>query len=410
MRFIVFLTCICQMFSMAGFAAWPIYLVDLQKVWLLTNSEAGWISGSFFLGYVFATPFLVGLTDNFDARKLYFLSSLLGALGLILFSLLSYNFLSAFFLWSLVGAGFAGTYMPGLQILNARLDEKGKEKYVSVYTAFFGLGIAFSFFILGILKDYNLPWENSFLFVGLIQVFSGIPILLFSGDEIEKRSTSKFDGFSKIFKSIWRVTKNKHAMPYILGYGGHTYELFGFRSWTFACIVFLSYQFDEKLSNIFIANFIAIIGFTGIFASIWGAQFCIGKNRAYVVSNMGLICFIISIITAITFLINLWLALLFLFIYNIFIIMDSGSLTTGTVINGSPDDRGSRLAMHSIIGFFGGALGGPIVGLCLDFFGGENNMMGWIVGFICLGLGSLISSIVLRRYLLKINEKNYIKE
>ena len=69
MRFIVFLTCICQMFSMAGFAAWPIYLLDLQKEWLLTNSEAGWISGSFFLGYVVATPFLVGLTDNYDAKK-----------------------------------------------------------------------------------------------------------------------------------------------------------------------------------------------------------------------------------------------------------------------------------------------------------------------------------------------------
>ena len=41
-----------------------------------------------------------------------------------------------------------------------------------------------------LLKDYNLPWENSFLFVGLIQIFSGIPILLFSGGEIEKRSTS----------------------------------------------------------------------------------------------------------------------------------------------------------------------------------------------------------------------------
>ena len=69
MRFIVFLTCICQMFSMTGFAAWPIYLVDLQKEWFLTNIEAGWISGSFFLGYVVATPFLVGLTDNYDARK-----------------------------------------------------------------------------------------------------------------------------------------------------------------------------------------------------------------------------------------------------------------------------------------------------------------------------------------------------
>ncbi len=403
MHFIVFLTCICQMFSMAGFAAWPIYLLDLQKEWLLTNSEAGWISGSFFLGYVIATPFLVGLTDIYDSRKLYFFSSVLGALGLILFSLFSNDFFSAFFLWSLVGAGFAGTYMPGLQILNARLDEKGKEKYVSVYTAFFGLGIAFSFFILGILKDYQFSWQNSFLFVGFIQILSGIPIILFSGPELEKRTSNKFDGFGKIFKSILLVTKNKNAMPYILGYGGHTYELFGFRSWTFACIVFLSYNFNVELSNIFIANFIAIIGFTGIFASIWGAQFCIGKNRAYVVSNMGLICFFISIITVLTFLINLWLALLFLFIYNIFIIMDSGSLTTGTVVNGSSDDRGSRLALHSIVGFFGGALGGPVVGLCLDIFGGENNMMGWIFGFICLGLGSLMSSVVLRRYFAKTN-------
>ncbi len=403
MHFIVFLTCICQMFSMAGFAAWPIYLLDLQKEWLLTNSEAGWISGSFFLGYVIATPFLVGLTDIYDSRKLYFFSSVLGALGLILFSLFSNDFFSAFFLWSLVGAGFAGTYMPGLQILNARLDEKGKEKYVSVYTAFFGLGIAFSFFILGILKDYQFSWQNSFLFVGFIQILSGIPIILFSGPELEKRTSNKFDGFGKIFKSILLVTKNKNAMPYILGYGGHTYELFGFRSWTFACIVFLSYNFNVELSNIFIANFIAIIGFTGIFASIWGAQFCIGKNRAYVVSNMGLICFFISIITVLTFLINLWLALLFLFIYNIFIIMDSGSLTTGTVVNGSSVDRGSRLALHSIVGFFGGALGGPVVGLCLDIFGGENNMMGWIFGFICLGLGSLMSSVVLRRYFAKTN-------
>ena len=403
MHFIVFLTCICQMFSMAGFAAWPIYLLDLQKEWLLTNSEAGWISGSFFLGYVIATPFLVGLTDIYDSIKLYFFSSVLGALGLILFSLFSNDFFSAFFLWSLVGAGFAGTYMPGLQILNARLDEKGKEKYVSVYTAFFGLGIAFSFFILGILKDYQFSWQNSFLFVGFIQILSGIPIILFSGPELEKRTSNKFDGFGKIFKSILLVTKNKNAMPYILGYGGHTYELFGFRSWTFACIVFLSYNFNVELSNIFIANFIAIIGFTGIFASIWGAQFCIGKNRAYVVSNMGLICFFISIITVLTFLINLWLALLFLFIYNIFIIMDSGSLTTGTVVNGSSVDRGSRLALHSIVGFFGGALGGPVVGLCLDIFGGENNMMGWIFGFICLGLGSLMSSVVLRRYFAKTN-------
>ena len=68
------------------------------------------------------------------------------------------------------------------------------------------------------MKDYQFSWQNSFLFVGFIQILSGIPIILFSGPELEKRTSNKFDGFGKIFKSILLVTKNKNAMPYILGY------------------------------------------------------------------------------------------------------------------------------------------------------------------------------------------------
>lgn len=382
---------------MAGFAAWPIYLIDLQNLWSLTNLEAGWISGAFFFGYIFATPFLVGLTDSYDSKKVYFISSLIGSIGLVLFALFANGFYSALLMWSIVGAGFAGTYMPGLQILNERLDSKGKEKYVSVYTAFFGLGTAASFFILGILKEYNLDWNYGFLIVASFQLFSGIPIILFSGPRIETKPYVRFSGILKILKSIYNVFKNKKAMPYIIGYGGHTYELFGYRAWTFACVVFLSSNYNVNLSNIFIANFLAVIGLTGIFSSIIGAQYCIGKNRPLIISYMGLICFFGSIVTAFSFWINLYLALLFIFIYNILIIMDSGSLTTGTVLNGSSEDRGSRLALHSIIGFFGGALGGPVVGLALDSFGGENSKLSWSVGFVALGLGSLLSSYVLKK-------------
>ena len=389
---------------MAGFAAWPIYLIDLQNLWSLTNLEAGWISGAFFFGYIFATPFLVGLTDSYDSKKVYFLSSLIGSIGLLLFALFANGFYSALLMWSIVGAGFAGTYMPGLQILNERLDAKGKEKYVSVYTAFFGLGTAASFFILGILKEYNLDWSHSFIIVGFFQLFSGIPIILFSGPRIETKPYVRFSGILKILKSIYNVFKNRKAMPYIIGYGGHTYELFGYRSWTFACVVFLSSTYNVSLSNIFIANFLAIIGLTGIFSSIIGAQYCIGKNRPLIISYMGLICFFGSIVTAFSFWINLYLALLFIFIYNILIIMDSGSLTTGTVLNGSSEDRGSRLALHSIIGFLGGALGGPVVGLALDSFGGENSKLSWSIGFVALGLGSLLSS-----YVLKKNSKHNLK-
>ena len=82
---ILILTCFVQMISMVGFAIWPIYLIDLQAQWKLSNSEAGWISGSFYIGYVIATPFLVSLTDTFDSRKLYAISCLIGSAGLFFF-------------------------------------------------------------------------------------------------------------------------------------------------------------------------------------------------------------------------------------------------------------------------------------------------------------------------------------
>lgn len=288
--------------------------------------------------------------------------------------------------------------MPGLQILNSRLNKVSREKYVAIYTSFFGLGIAFSFSIFGILKSYNVEWENAFLYASIILLICSFPLLFFSGEEIEERKRKKYEGIIKVIIPIFSTFKNKKALPFILGYGGHTYELFGFRSWTFPCILFLSTHFQTPLSDAVIANAIGLMGFLGIFASIYGAKYCINKDRAKVVSKMGLICFIGSIITAISFWFSFWLALLMLFIYNALIVLDSGSLTTGVVINGNPEDRGVRLALHSMVGFLGGALGGPIVGFVLDNFGGQSSHVAWFLSFLCLGLGSLFSSLILKYY------------
>ena len=395
---ILVLSCFVQMVSMTGFAVWPIYLVELQSQWNLSNSEAGWISGSFYIGYVIATPFLVSMTDTFDARKLYCFSSLLGCFGLLLFSFFASNALNASLCWSLVGAGLAGTYMPGLQILNSRLNKISREKYVAVYTSFFGLGVAFSFSLFGILKSYQISWEHAFIFASVILFLCAFPLLLFSGREIEEINKKPYQGIIKVIVPIFGTFKNKKALPFILGYGGHTYELFGFRSWTFPCILFLSNHFNNSVSDAFIANCIGLMGFLGIFASIYGAKYCIGKDRAKIVSKMGLICFIGSILTAISFWFSFWLALLMLLIYNALIVLDSGSLTTGAVVNGKPEDRGVRLALHSMVGFFGGALGGPVIGFILDNFGGQTSHLAWFLSFIFLGLGSLFSTLIFKYY------------
>ena len=296
--------------------------------------------------------------------------------------------------------------MPGLQILNSRLNKVSREKYVAVYTSFFGLGVAFSFSFFGILKNYNVTWENSFLIASLILFICSFPLLIFSGKEIEERQTKSYLGIINVLISIFRTFSNKQASPFILGYGGHTYELFGFRSWTFPCIIFLSNHFNVSVSDAFIANSIGLMGFLGIFASIYGAKYCIGKNRAQVVSNVGMLCFVGSILTAISFWFSFWLALLMLFVYNALIILDSGSLTTGTVVNGDAHDRGVRLALHSMVGFLGGAIGGPVVGFVLDNFGGQTSHLAWFLSFLCLGLGSLVSALTFKYYFFKYKQQN----
>ena len=53
------------------------------------------------------------------------------------------------------------------------------------------------------------------------------------------------------------------------------------------------------------------------------------------------------------------------------------SPTAGTVENSKSSERGALLAVHSIVGFTGGAIGGPLIGLTLDIFGGQQDINAW---------------------------------
>ena len=157
--------CFAEIISMLSFAAWPLFLVKLQPLWDLSNFLVGWVSGAYFIGYVLATPVLVGLTDRYDAKYIYVFSTLVGAIGAFGFALTAEGFWSAAFCWGLVGAGLAGTYMPGLQILNARLDDEHRLRLLPYYTSAFGIGTGLSFFIMGWLYSYA-DWTHAFLFAG----------------------------------------------------------------------------------------------------------------------------------------------------------------------------------------------------------------------------------------------------
>jgi len=384
------------MLSMIGIAMWPVFLIQLRDVWSLTNTEIGWISGVYFCGYVIATPILVGLTDAIDSKSIFLIGCASSFLGCIGFAFLADDFWSASITWAFVGAGLAGTYMPGLQILNARLDDSFRIRAVPWYTSSFGLGTGLSFSVMGFMLTYS-SYQSAALLGALGALVAGVVVLLFvEPKSIAKPSNLRAKRHPLDLRPAFRKPK---AMSYILAYSAHTYELFAFRSWSFALFVFLG---SNSNSSISVANIASIFGFLtilGLIASTTGAKICLTIGRHRALTLIAGFTVLLAVSSAIMLGGPLWLSMGLLCVYNVAIMFDSGGLTAGTVSESEPHDRGALLAVHSMIGFTGGAIGAPVIGYVLDVSGGELKIEAWSYAILAMAIGSLVAFFIQLKFL-----------
>jgi MFS family permease len=97
--------------GMLGSSAFSALLPDFIRLWHLSNTDAGWISGIFFLGHVVAVPLLVGSTDRVDARRIYLVSLGVGGLAALAYAA-GYSFgTAASFAFTAMGAGSAASWL-----------------------------------------------------------------------------------------------------------------------------------------------------------------------------------------------------------------------------------------------------------------------------------------------------------
>src|SRR5260221_2311147 len=133
--------CAAHVASMTGFAAYSTLLPRLQDEWGLNNSQAGFVSGAFFAGYMAAVPLLTSLTDRVDARRVYLVSSAVAAAALAGMALLAEGLVSASLMQLAARAGIARTHIPGLRALTDNGSGTGRQsRAASFYTAGVGLG------------------------------------------------------------------------------------------------------------------------------------------------------------------------------------------------------------------------------------------------------------------------------
>ena len=93
--------CLAEVLGMLSFGTFQALIPSFQSVWGLSNTDAGWISGIYFAGYVGAVPVLSSLTDRIDPKKIMLASLALGGAASLAFALFAEGFWTAMILRAL---------------------------------------------------------------------------------------------------------------------------------------------------------------------------------------------------------------------------------------------------------------------------------------------------------------------
>jgi MFS family permease len=364
----------------AGTSLWFVgnaILPELKASLGLSQYAVSHVTSAVMIGFVAGTLVfgILSLADRYSPVKLFFISSLLGALTNVSVAWLASDALSLFALRFLTGFFIAGIYPVGMKIA-ADWYEKGLGKALGYLLGALVLGTAFPHLLKN--RDFELPWKTVLYLTSLFAVAGGILMLWFVGDgPFRKRAEAfQWNAFGEIFQSKkWRQAA--------IGYFGHMWELYAF--WGFVPLILVLYAEKNNVTlNIPLLSFL-IIG-SGAISCIGGGYLSLKIGSAKVATTALLISGICCFISPFIYQLPLPVFLVILFIWGLAVVPDSPQFST-LVANYSPDHlKGTALKIYNAIGFSITILSLIIIDRVFHsdgFFGKENTML-------LLGIGALI--------------------
>ncbi len=370
---------------MLGNATFPALIPEFQVLWGLSNTEAGWIGGVYYAGYVAAVPVLVSLTDRHDARRIYLLSTALSGLAALGFAILAEGVWSAVLFRVAGGVGLAGTYMVGLKLLADRIEGPRQSRAVAFYTAHFGIGVALSTFAAGEVAGY-LGWRWAFgsAALGALAAF----VLVWRLVAPAGGSTAGVETGHAL--DLRPVFANRRALAYVLGYAAHVWELFGTRTWLVAFVAFAyGLRPADGAPGLTPTQVATIVLLLGLPASILGNELAERLGRRRTAGSIMLVSALLSGVLGFLAGWPVWVVAGLLILHHVLLMGDSSVLTAGAVANALPGRRGATMAVHALFGFGAGILSPLAFGAVLDLAGGGDRTLSWGLAFALLALAPL---------------------
>jgi len=367
--------CAAQACAQIGAFSVAALIPTLIPLWSLTNTEAGWISGIYYAAYTLVVPLLSSLTDRVDAKRVYLASVAITAVAFVGFAWVATGFWSALAFRALMGAGWAGSYMPGLKALSDVAEGAQQSRAVAAHAAAVGVSGALSFGVAGAVNAW-LGWQWA-LVPGAIGATLAFLIVLVGLPSRPPQSSARAQGALLDFRPILR---NRSAMAYSLAYCVHTWEMSALRGWVVAFLTFCAAQSADGWTPLAPATVASVMGLLGVWASVWGNELSIRFGRRRFILGTMLASAAMAAVVGFSAALPYAGAAALVLVYAMLIWWDSSSLTAGSAGSAAPGRRGATLAVHSTLGYAGGFLGPLALGATLDLFGGAG-VLAWGVAF-----------------------------
>jgi predicted MFS family arabinose efflux permease len=354
----------------------------MMRLWELSNSEAGWITASFYGAYMLSVPVLVTLTDRIDPKRVYLFGVASTVAGHLLFGLLAEGFWSALVLRALTGMGWAGTYMTGLKLLADRVDAKLMSRATAGHAASIGISGALSF-ATGDLIASLAGWHAAFLVAAASAAAACLLVAVIVPAQGKRGAATKDGRGLYDFRPVFR---NSSAMAYAIAYCIHTLEMSALRGWSVAFLGYVAATTGAAAASLLSPAIVATgLGLIGTFASVAGNEAAIRYGRKRLIVTAMLASIVIGASIGFIGSMSYGLAAVLLTVYGVVIWLDSSSLTAGTAGTAEPSRRGATLAVHSMLGYAGGFVGPLLVGWVLDLSGGMSQL-GWGLSFFSVAM------------------------
>lgn len=351
-------------------------LPELKQSLELSQYAISLVTSAVMFGFIVGTLVFAffSLADRFSPVKLFFISSLLGALtnaAVVWFvndgaTLFIFRFITGFFI--------AGIYPVGMKIASDWY-EKGLGKALGFLLGALMLGTAFPHLLKN--RDFDLPWQSVLYITSIIASTGGFMMLLFVGDGPFRKSSGGFrwDAFGKIFSSKkWRQAA--------IGYFGHMWELYSFWGFVPLIIELYSKKNYHQLDIPFLSFLVIAIGSIGSVAGGYLSQ-RVGSARVavFALCISGLCCFI----SPLSYSFPSFVFIAFLLIWGATVSPDSPQFSA-LVAHYAPEGlRGTALTIYNSIGFAITTISLYVIDRIFHspgLLGGENT-------FVILGLGAI---------------------